>query len=66
MRDAITAAYWRELESRYSVANVRRFFGPEQLSDEAINRLRNFFLDRVYPPAERRLARWLSRIWAAF
>ncbi|MBX7059280.1 MAG: hypothetical protein K1X75_14540 [Leptospirales bacterium] len=57
LRDAVTAAYWIELHDRYTVANVRRFRSVAEASDEVIDRLREFFLDRVYPPADRRMTR---------
>jgi hypothetical protein len=46
--------YRAELEGRYQLPNVRRFEEFGHIPDARINALRDFFLDRIYPPVEDR------------
>jgi len=54
LRSALIDAYREELQNRYQLQNVRRFDEFGQLSDEKITALRNFFLDHIYPPSQKR------------
>jgi hypothetical protein len=51
---ALVQAFWRELDARYRPENVRRFPELHAIPLERIDRLRTFFLDYIYPPADRR------------
>jgi len=53
---AVLVFYREELRQRYSPENFRRFEEFQVISDADIARLRDFFLERIYPPAERRAA----------
>ncbi|MFP4500688.1 MAG: hypothetical protein ACLFTT_06780 [Candidatus Hydrogenedentota bacterium] len=44
--------YRSEMERRYQLTNVRRFPVWAPLADEDIAQLRNYFLERIYPPAQ--------------
>lgn len=44
-----------ELQRRYQPQNIRRFSGLDALSDERINALREFLLENIYPPPEKRV-----------
>jgi hypothetical protein len=46
--------YRRELEARYQLENVRRFPEFNPISDARIERLREYFMQRIYPPPEQR------------
>ncbi|HNR30210.1 MAG TPA: hypothetical protein PKI11_04930 [Candidatus Hydrogenedentes bacterium] len=53
-KEAIISFYREELCRRYQVASVRRFTPFDVISDETVDALRDYFLDHVYPPYERR------------
>jgi len=53
-KDAIISFYRDELRDRYQVAHVRKFAQFDVISDQSIDCLREYFLDHVYPPPERR------------
>lgn len=53
-KDAIISFYRDELRKRYQVSHVRRFSQFDVISDESVDTLREYFLDHIYPPPERR------------
>jgi len=54
LRSALIDAYRAELQTRYSLQNVRQFDEFSDVSDDKIKALRDFFLDHIYPPSEKR------------
>lgn len=54
LKAAVIEAYRGELSRRYSEANVRRFPELETIPVEVIGRLRDFFLQYIYPTPESR------------
>jgi hypothetical protein len=54
LHTALIDAYRNELRQRYQIENVRRFDEFAELSDAKIEALRNFFLEHIYPPPEKR------------
>lgn len=54
LRRALIDAYRAELRKRYQLKNVRRFDEFDELSDEKVKALRDFFLEHIYPPSKKR------------
>lgn len=54
LRRALIDAYRVELRKRYQLKNIRRFEEFDDLSDDKIKALRNFFLEHIYPPSKKR------------
>lgn len=54
LKEAIIAFYRQELEDRYQLPNVRRFKEFDSVSDERIDLLRAYFMQRIYPPVAQR------------
>lgn len=54
LRTAIIEFYRAELERRYQLDNVRRFDAFAEVSDHQIENLRDYFMQRIYPPMDKR------------
>ncbi|MBI2432764.1 MAG: hypothetical protein HYV26_07840 [Candidatus Hydrogenedentes bacterium] len=54
LKDAILEFYRGELRRRYQLENVRHFPHFDEIEDLQIEALREFFLDRIYPPVDER------------
>lgn len=54
LRCALIDAYRKELRTRYQLKNVRRFEELDELSDDKIKALREYFLKHIYPPSKQR------------
>lgn len=54
LKEAIISFYRQELEDRYQLPNVRRFPEFGSVSDERIDQLRAYFMQRIYPPVAER------------
>lgn len=54
LENAIIESYRRELRRRYQLECVREYAEFDLISDEAVEELREFFLNDVYPPFKRR------------
>jgi hypothetical protein len=54
LRRAIIEFYRGEIARRYALENVRRFENFSNVTDDQITELRGYFLEHIYPPADRR------------
>jgi len=54
LEEAVIEFYREEIRQRYQLDRMRRVKQFDSISDEMLDALRNFFLDRLYPPQEMR------------
>ncbi len=54
LEHAVVEFYREEIRLRYQLDNIRRFEPFEDITDEHLNGLRDFFVDSIYPAAEKR------------
>lgn len=51
---AVVTFYREEIERRYQLENIRRFEEFEDVTDDQARALRDYFLERIYPPIDDR------------
>lgn len=50
LKDAIVEFYREQINTRYQLANVRRFDQFDDIPDDQMKALRKYFMDHIYPP----------------
>jgi len=51
LRHAVIDAYREQLSGRYTLDNIRRFDEFQEVGEDKVTALRDFFMNHIYPPA---------------